>query len=255
MVNMDIDNDKIIIVKLYVCDKCGYKTQTSSHASRHSKNKSCEGCVMKTTSVPTIPVDYMVELLSKSSVVNGVSTSIGTNYGNVMVSNVTVNNINVYIPENTLKEDMIEFLKTLTLTDTPTAHQMIKMPSRLLYNARNPEKHPGAITERGDKIVEKLPGGGERVMGRKKAIKLYTYEAVDALCKNPPTQGVKDYFEKERTIGKKEIAIKDAVSANAKNSVEFHHKIPTELKKIVGKFEEHTETELNNITKENHFLF
>ncbi|ABT14921.1 hypothetical protein NY2A_B522L [Paramecium bursaria Chlorella virus NY2A] len=252
---MEYHGDKITNMKLYVCDKCDYKTQDKGHSSSHSKSKKCNGCTMKVTIIPVLPVDYVMELLAKSSNDHGILNTIGTNHGNV--SSIVDNSVttNIYIPQNSLKDDMLEFLKTVVFDGIPSTSQIISMPSRVLYNTRNPEMHPGVITERGDKIVEKLPGGGERVMGRKKAIKTYTHEAIDALCQKPPTQHVREYFERERKIGKKEYTLKEAVTANAKNSVEYHHKIPSELKNIVMRLEDRMESEMNNITKENRVLF
>lgn len=234
-------------IKLYECP-CGYYTTIPANANKHKKT-SC-----KLSGRMKLVDKIFKDITDKDNAVNDVSTTIGINNGNVSIVDNSVNT-NIYIPQNSLKDDMIDFLKTVVFNETPSTSQILQMPSRVLYNARNPEKHPGAITERGDKIVEKLPGGGERIMGRKKAIKMFTCEAVDALCQKPPTQHVRDYYEKERKIGKKEYTIKEAVSANAKNSVEYHHKIPSDLKNIVVSLEDRIESEMDNITKENRVLF
>jgi hypothetical protein len=181
------------------------------------------------------------------SVINNTVNNDNSQHANVINNNTVIFNL----PTNTLKEDMIKYLETVKLT-SPSTSLIVQMPGELLDRTRNAEKFPGALTERGNKIVEKLPGGGERVMGRKKAIKVFTHEAVDALCKQPPSRSTLDYFEKERTIGKKEVTIRDAVEASATNSVDFHHKTPSELKKIVNRIENHTENVLNKITKDNY---
>jgi hypothetical protein len=172
----------------------------------------------------------------------------GTLHANVINNNTVIFNV----PNNTLKEDMIKYLESVKMIRDPETSFIVQMPGELLDRTRNAEKFPGALTERGDKIIEKLPGGGERVMGRKKAIKVFTHEAVSALCTKPPTRCTADYFEKERTIGKKEMSIREAVEASATNSVDFHHKTPSELKKVVGRIEDHTESVLNKITKDNY---
>ncbi|ABT15119.1 protein of unknown function (DUF1390) [Paramecium bursaria Chlorella virus NY2B] len=236
----------IFSFKVYTCT-CGFYTADSSTATKHKKSKSCKDKEIKNDIIEFIRRDAVDPHgnLIPTNITN--NTNCHNQHANVINNTVIFN-----LPTNTLKEDMIKYLETVRMSEDPSTSFIIQMPGELLDRTRSATKFPGALTERGDKIVEKLPGGGERVMGRKKAVKVFTNEAVDALCKKPPSVNTRDYYEKERTIGKKEMTIREAVEASATNSVDFHHKTPTELKKIVNRIETHTESVMNKITKDNY---
>jgi len=237
-------------IQFFEC-QCGYYTTTKALSEKHSKTKACKDKHIKNGIVEFVKKDDM----SANGNVNAISA---TN----VVSNSTIENlnqtdietqiiINFVLPEKTLKEDMIEYLEAVKLTFTPSAVNMAKFPADLLLRTRGADKLPGAITERGTKIHEKLPDGNERIMGRKKAIRTYTHEAVEALCKRPPTPQTGEFYADERGLTKTKVSLQDAIEASAKDSVTFHHRVPNDVKKIVRIVEGHTETALDQVVADN----
>jgi len=236
-------------LRLYICP-CGYYTPIPGNANRHKKSTCKHAEHMKSEDSDFIKKtdNNSHGTVTQTAVSSGGIVNNSAQHANVINQNTVIFNM----PQNTLKEDMLLYLEKIKMINEPGTSFIVQMPGELLDRTRNAQKFPGALTERGDKIIEKLPGGGERVMGRKKAIKVFTHEAVNAICNKPPTRGTAEYFEKERQIGKKEMTIREAVEASATNSVDFHHKTPSELKKVVGRIEDHTASVLNKITKDNY---
>lgn len=241
---------KVYDIKIFECP-CGYHTFDLTSAKRHSATKSCKDKTMtsnvekftKVTEHHTENMNTAVD--AKNVITNPTAENISLNDNS---TNITIQFV---LPEKTLKEDMIEYLEAVKLTFTPSAVNMAKFPADLLLRTRGADKLPGAITERGTKIHEKLPDGNERIMGRKKAIRTYTHEAVEALCKRPPTPQTGEFYSDERGLTKTQVSLQDAIEASAKDSVTFHHKIPNDVKKIVRIVEGHTENALDQVVNEN----
>jgi hypothetical protein len=155
------------------------------------------------------------------------------------------------LPERTTKEDFVMYLETMERLGFRTPDKIIKMPGSLLMLTRDAKKLPGALVERNKKIVEKLPDGSERVMGKKKAVQTYTHEAVDALYLRPPADGVDDFLETERGFKRTKMSVQDAAKLRVENPVAFHHEVPACVKALQQKMETHTELCLDKITNDN----
>lgn len=241
---------------LYSC-ACGYKTFTPHQACKHSKTKKCTGKTMEKRDVEFVLKEDHLAALGNTSPTGNVTTYNTTNTDNsshidnsIDNSTHTVN-INLMLPERTTKEDFIEYLETLGRLGFRTPEQIATMPGKMLMFTRDAKKLPGALVERDKKIIEKLPDGTERVMGKKKAIQTYTHEAVDALCLRPPADGIIDFFETERGFKRTKISLQDAAKMRVTNPRGYHQGVPDDVKFRHQKIESHTEKYLDKITSEN----
>jgi hypothetical protein len=241
---------------LYSC-ACGYKTFTPHQACKHSKTKKCSGKTMEKRDVEFVLKEDHLAALGNTPPVGNVTTYNTTNTDNSShVDNSIDNsthtvNINLMLPERTTKEDFIEYLETLGRLGFRTPEQIATMPGKMLMFTRDAKKLPGALVERDKKIIEKLPDGTERVMGKKKAIQTYTHEAVDALCLRPPADGIIDFFETERGFKRTKISLQDAAKLRVTNPRGYHQSVPDDVKFRHQKIESHTEKYLDKITNEN----
>lgn len=162
-------------ITLYVCG-CGYKTTNSGNATKHKK-VSC-GNTMTTD---------MKEFVLKEDYDKKGGVSVNGDHNTTNVDNSTVNNnvnITLVLPERTTKEDFVEYLESMERLGFRTPEQVAAMPGKLLMFTRGAKELPGALIERNKKIIEKLPDGTERIMGKKKAVRTYTHEAIDACLFN-----------------------------------------------------------------------
>jgi hypothetical protein len=248
---MDIE---IFKFSVYSCG-CGYKTGDSGNATRHRKGP-C-GHEMKTEKTEFVTRKDHLAALGNTPPVGNVATYTTNNTDNsshidnsIDNSTHTVN-ITLMLPERTTKEDFIEYLETLGRLGFRTPEQIATMPGKMLMFTRDAKKLPGALVERDKKIIEKLPDGTERVMGKKKAIQTYTHEAVDALCLRPPADGIIDFFETERGFKRTKISLQDAAKLRVTNPRGYHQSVPDDVKFRHQKIESHTEKYLDKITNEN----
>jgi len=163
----------------------------------------------------------------------------------------SITNVTLVLPERTTKEDFVEYLESLGHLGFRTPEQIATMPGKMLMFTRDAKKLPGALIERDKKIIEKLPDGTERVMGKKKAIQTYTHEAVDALCLRPPATGVSDFLEVERGNKRTKMSLQDAVKLRVKDPKNYHNSVPEDVKHRHQRIESHTEKALDKITTEN----
>ena len=241
---MDIETFKMT---LYACG-CGYKTTHCGNASKHKK-VSC-GHVM---------TSEITEFVTKKDHLASHGTQITTNNDNsthndnstVNITDNSITNLTLVLPERTTKEDFVEYLESLGHLGFRTPEQIATMPGKMLMFTRDAKKLPGALVERNKKIVEKLPDGSERIMAKKKAIQTYTHEAIDALCSRPPADGVSDFLDVERGLNKTKMSMRDASKLRVSNPVAYHGKAPDDVKFRQQKIESHTEKELDKITTEN----
>lgn len=237
---------------VYSCG-CGYTTSKSSNASKHKKIY-CGHEILSDTKNFVLETDHLKTLANNHHLAN-ISTNAQTvvNGDHAVVDNRIDNstNITLVLPERTTKEDFVEYLETMNSLGFRTPEQVISMPGKMLMLTRDAKKLPGALIERNKKIVEKLPDGSERIMGKKKAVRTYTHEAVDALCLRPPADGVTDFLEKDCGMKRTKISVQDAAQLRATNSVAFHHEVPASVKTLQQKMETHTENFLDKITAEN----
>jgi len=232
---------------LYSCD-CGYNTLYSKHACQHTKTKKCSGKVMKKEELRFVKEeDHLAALGNTSNIAPSIATTIdGDN--NVVDNSV---NINLVLPERTTKEDFIEYLSAMEYLGFRTPEQIATMPGKMLMFTRDAKKLPGALIERNNKIIEKLPDGTERVMGKKKAIQTYTHEAVDALCLRPPAAGVSDFLDTERGNKRTKMSLQDAAKLRVKDPKNYHNSVPQDVKHRHQRIESHTEKALDKITSDN----
>ena len=239
---------------LYSC-ACGYKTFTPHQACKHSKTKKCSGKIMDKKDVEFVLKEDHLAALGNVLPVGNVTTYNTTNTDNRIDNSIdnsthTVN-INLTLPERTTKEDFVEYLRELDHLGYRAPEQIATMPGKMLMFTRDAKKLPGALVERDKKIVEKLPDGTERIMGRKKAIQTYTHEAVDALCLQPPANGVTDFLETERGEKRTKMSLQDAAKLRVTNPRGYHQGVPDDVKFRHQKIESHTEKALDKITNEN----
>ena len=235
-------------VSLYICG-CGYKTTNPGNASKHRK-VSCGHAISVSTVSMVLEKDHLSAIEKAST--GGITTT-GDN------NNIAINednsdnsvNINFVLPERTTKEDFMEYLSAMDHLGFRTPEQVAAMPGKLLMFTRGAKELPGAIIERDKKIIEKLPDGSERVMGKKKAIQTYTHEAVDALCWRPPAHGVSDFLETERGDKRTKMSLQDAAKLRVTNPRGYHQSVPDDVKFRHQKIESHTEKALDKITNEN----
>ena len=244
---MDIETFKFSV---YICG-CGYKTGHSGNAARHKKSQ-C-GHEIKTE---------MTEFVMKKDYLASHGTQITTNndnrvdnshnhIGDNIDNSTNITNVTLVLPERTTKEDFLEYLRELDHLGYRAPEQIATMPGKMLMFTRDAKKVPGALIERNKKIIEKLPDGTERIMGKKKAIQTYTHEAVDALCLQPPANGVVDFLETERGSKRTKISLQDAAKLRVTNPREYHQGVPEDVKFRHQKIESHTEKALDKITTEN----
>jgi hypothetical protein len=234
-------------VSLYICG-CGYKTTNPGNASKHRK-------VICGHDISVSAVSMVLEKDHLSAIEKASTGGITTNGDN----NIAINgdntdnsvNISLVLPERTTKEDFMEYLLAMDHLGFRTPEQVAAMPGKLLMFTRGAKELPGALIERNKKIIEKLPDGTERVMGKKKAIQTYTHEAVDALCWRPPAHGVSDFLETERGDKRTKVSIQDAAKLRVTNPRGYHHGVPDDVKFRHQKIESHTEKALDKITTDN----
>ena len=238
---------KIFTGTLYSCE-CGYETLSAAGSLKHSKTKKC---THHTTSKTIMEFVMKSEYDIKGS--TGSVVSIEGDNGIAGDNNVVDNsvNINFVLPERTTKEDFMEYLLAMDHLGFRTPEQVAAMPGKLLMFTRGAKELPGAIIERNKKIIEKLPDGTERIMGKKKAIQTYTHEAVDALCWRPPAHCVSDFLETERGDKRTKVSIQDAAKLRVTNPRGYHHGVPDDVKFRHQKIESHTEKALDKITTDN----
>jgi len=238
---------KIFTGTLYSCE-CGYETLSAAGSLKHSKTKKC---IHHTTNKTIMEFVMRSEYDNKEK--SGSVVSIEGDNGIAGDNNVVDNsvNINFVLPERTTKEDFMEYLLAMDHLGFRTPEQVAAMPGKLLMFTRGAKELPGAIIERNKKIIEKLPDGTERIMGKKKAIQTYTHEAVDALCWRPPAHGVSDFLETERGDKRTKVSIQDAAKLRVTNPRGYHHGVPDDVKFRHQKIESHTEKALDKITTDN----
>ena len=240
-------------ITLYVCG-CGYKTTNSGNATKHKK-VACGNVMTTDMKEFVLKEDYDkkggVAINGDSNCTNVDNST--TNITDSVVDNSVNNNVNItlVLPERTTKEDFVEYLESMERLGFRTPEQVAAMPGKLLMFTRGAKELPGALIERNKKIIEKLPDGTERIMGKKKAVRTYTHEAVDALCLRPPTNSASDFLEMDRGTKRTKMSIQDAVKLRATDSVAFHHEVPTNVKTMQQRIESHTEKALDKITLEN----
>ena len=160
-------------------------------------------------------------------------------------------NISLVLPEHTTKEDFILYLETLNGIGYRSDEQIMQMPGKLLMNLRNPNTVSGALVKRKNAIVEKLPDGSERVMPKKKAAKVYTCEAIDALCLRSPDPSVDTFLEKERGNVRQKMSVSMAAKLRLNDPPKYHNRVPADAKAIINKMENTTEKYLDEITSTN----
>ena len=243
----------------YVCG-CGYKTLNQGNSARHKKVK----CGYETTVSSerfVLERDHL-ESLNKpdnkkdNNPENKIVTVADSEHINIdnSTTNITDNsitNLTLVLPERTTREDFVDYLESLGQLGFRTPEQIATMPGKMLMFTRDAKKLPGALIERDKKIIEKLPDGTERVMGKKKAIQTYTHEAVDALCLRPPAIGVSDFLETERGNKRTKMSLQDAVKLRVKDPKNYHNSVPEDVKHRHQRIESHTEKALDKITTEN----
>jgi len=246
---MAIHQMKTFGTTLHVCG-CGYETLNAGNASKHIKVDCGHEMIKK--SVKVVLETDCLEALAKA---NG--TAIRTGDNSPVVNSTTNVNINLTLPEHTTKEDFVRYLETLNGIGYRSDPRIMEMPGRLLMTIRGPEVTPGALVERKNKIVEKLPDGSERVMPKNKAVKVYTSEAIDALCLRSPDPSVDTFLEKHRGSKRVKMSVSDAAKLRLNNPSKYHIGVPDAAKAVIHKMEEHTGDYLDKITttnKDNGFL-
>ena len=255
---MDIDTFKLA---LYVCG-CGYKTTHCGNSNKHKK-VSCGYTMTSEMTEFVLKKDHLAshgkiddskispgDTVSRDKITN-IDNSHNNNIGDNIDNSTNITNVTLVLPERTTKEDFLEYLRELDQLGFRTPNQIVTMPGTMLMFTRDAKKLPGALIERNKKIIEKLPDGSERIMAKKKAIQTYTEEAVDALCWQPPADGVVDFLDVERGLNKTKMSMRDAAKLRVSNPVAYHGKVPDDVKWRQQKIESHIEKHLNEITTEN----
>ena len=246
--NNTVNMVKIFTGTLYSCP-CGYETLSAAGSLKHSKTKKCIQHTMIKKEMRFVSEDEHLAAMSTRSTTPGIVQTID---GDNNVNNVDQSvNINLVLPERTTKEDFIEYLSAMEHLGYRAPEQIATMPSKLLLFTRNAKKLPGAIIERNNKIIEKLPDGSERIMGKKKAVRTYTHEAVDALCLRPPANGVSDFLETERGDKRTKMSLQDVAKLRVSDPKTYHNAVPMDVKIRHQKMETHTEKALDKITTDN----
>ena len=233
---------------LYTCE-CGYKSLSAANSLAHSKTKKClHHTMIKKEMRFVTEVDHLAAMTTPSAAPSIMQTIDGDNNVNNVDQSV---NINLVLPERTTKEDFIEYLSAMEHLGYRAPEQVAAMPGKMLMFTRGAKKLPGAIIERDKKIIEKLPDGTERVMGKKKAVRTYTHEAVDALCLRPPANGVSDFLETERGDKRTKMSLQDVAKLRVSDPKTYHNAVPMDVKIRHQKMETHTEKALDKITTDN----
>jgi len=230
---------------VYQCG-CGYVSGDCSNASKHRK-VSCGHAMVNDVKEFVLKEDYEKKGLID---IHGDHNTANIDNSTDNSTNITTN-VTLVLPERTTREDFVEYLETMSHLGFRTPDQVVSMPGKMLMLTRDAKKLPGALIERNKKIIEKLPDGSERVMGKKKAVRTYTHEAVDALCLRPPADGVTDFLDTDRGTKRTKMSVQDAAKLRATDSVAFHHEVPASVKTLQQKMETHTESFLDKITTEN----
>jgi hypothetical protein len=237
---------------LYECG-CGYNTSNNGNASKHKKTK-C-GHEIIANKKEFVLKEVYDDALGKTNTIDN-STNVAV-HGDNNTTNTNIMNVTLVLPQQTTKEDMIDYLGTLEKVGFRSAEDIALMPGKILTLTRGADKYPGALIERNKKIVEKLPDGSERVMAKKKAVQTYTHEAIEAMCLRPPADGVVDFLETERGSKRTKISIQDAAKLRVTNPRGYHNGVPEDVKTRHQTIENHTEDYLDKITlgnKTNGFL-
>jgi hypothetical protein len=244
---MNIETHKFHV---YACG-CGFKSTHPGNASRHKK-VSCGQLMKDEIKEFVLKEDHLAALGNAPPVGNTTNyTTINTDNSSHVDNSTHTVNINLTLPERTTKEDFVEYLRELDHLGYRAPEQIATMPGKMLMFTRDAKKLPGALVERDKKIIEKLPDGTERIMGKKKAIQTYTHEAVDALCLQPPANGVTDFLETERGEKRTKMSLQDAAKLRVTNPRGYHQSVPDDVKFRHQKIESHTEKALDKITNEN----
>jgi hypothetical protein len=244
---MEIETFKITV---YMCG-CGYKTLDKSNSVKHKKVPCGHSMTSELTEF-VMKKDYdIVAGKPENNIVTGNNSTINIGNDNSTHVDNSITNVTLVLPERTTKEDFVDYLQSLGQLGFRTPDQIATMPGKMLMFTRDAKKLPGALIERDKKIIEKLPDGTERVMGKKKAIQTYTHEAVDALCWQPPANGVSDFLETERGNRRTKMSLQDAAKLRVKDPKNYHNSVPEDVKHRHQKIESHTEKALDKITTEN----
>ena len=239
---------KIFSGTLYTCE-CGYHTLSKDYAGKHTKTKKCAGKTMEKKEMRFVSEeDYNAKEVVQNTHLEGDGIKL-VGRDNNTINNIT--NISLTLPEKTTKEDFLEYLESLGHLGYRAQQQVLTMPGKMLMFTRDAKKLPGALVERNNKIVEKLPDGTDRVMSKKKAVQTYTHEATDALCLRPPADGVLDCLETERGFKRTKISLHDAAKLRVINPVTYHNGVPSNIKAQQTIMEQHVEKSLDKITSEN----
>ena len=242
---------KIFTGTLYSCP-CGYETLSAAGSLAHSKTKKCFHHTMIKKEMRFVSEEEHLASRDIQPIAHTIDNST-VNIGNDNITHVdnSITNVTLVLPERTTKEDFVDYLQSLGQLGFRTPDQIATMPGKMLMFTRDAKKLPGALIERDKKIIEKLPDGTERVMGKKKAIQTYTHEAVDALCLQPPAIGVSDFLETERGNRRTKMSLQDAAKLRVKDPKNYHNNVPEDVKHRHQKIESHTEKALDKITTEN----
>ena len=244
---------------LHSCE-CGYTTLSSKYACKHSKTKKCSGKAMKKEELRFVKEeDYNIavrqthsigDTIARDKIIdNRIDNRIDNSINDNRIDNST--NITLVLPERTTKEDFVDFLRSLGNLGYRESHEIIQMPGKMLMFTRDAKILPGALIERNNKIIEKLPDGSERVMGKKKAIRTYTHEAVEALVNKPPADGVEKFLETERGYKRTKMSLQDAARLRANDPKNYHNSVPWDVKSNQHKMENYMETSLDKVTTAN----
>ena len=244
---MDIPTYKF---QVYTCG-CGYISTHAGNANRHKK-AACGHEMTNDVTEFVMKKDYLASRGSQVTTNNDNRVDNSHNHiGDNIDNSTNITNVTLVLPERTTKEDFLEYLRELDHLGYRAPEHIATMPGKMLMFTRDAKKLPGALVERDRKIIEKLPDGTERIMGKKKAIQTYTHEAVDALCLRPPANGVCDFLETERGSKRTKISLQDAAKLRVTNPREYHQGVPEDVKFRHQKIESHTEKYLDKITTEN----
>jgi hypothetical protein len=240
---------KTFSVSLYTCG-CGYETTNPGNSGKHKKGK-CGHEMTVSSARMVLESDYLEALKTHTGAFTLTGDGNAVDQSNNIDQSLNNTNIVMVLPERSLKEDFKECVMTLQSANRErSAEDIILMPGKLLGITRDPKKLPGALIERNNKIIEKLPCGGERVMGKKKAIPTFTSEGIEGiLCY--PHMSVPDFLEKHRGTKRTKISLADASRLRIHNPHEYHNKVPDDVKDILLRMENNTETCLQKITTEN----
>lgn len=246
---MEIETFKFLIHK---CG-CGYVSTHVGNANRHKKS-AC-GHELITESKEFVLKEAHIAALNKTSPPGAISVAdsehINIDIDNSIDNSTHITNVNLVLPEQTTKEDFVGYLESLGQLGFRTPDEISLMPGKMLMFTRNAKKVPGALVERNNRIVEKLPDGSDRVMSKKKAVQTYTHEAVDALWTIDPAEGIADFLDTPCGRKRSKMSIRDAAKLRVTNPHDYHNRVPADVKTRHQKIENNTEKFLDKITTEN----